>query len=105
MKEEYSAREVDMIVDGIKNHVKSSLDEINNTLARVETQTVKTNGRVNSIESWKDYATGAMAVIIMCLIPLLGWALYQIVNFNDKIDERVRVGIERALANYEIEIR
>lgn len=59
MNENYTNREID-------SHFK----EIKETLSRIETQTIKTNGRVSKLEGWRAYVTGALAVsgIIILLI-------------------------------------
>jgi hypothetical protein len=38
---------------------------------RIEGQTRKTNGRVSSLESWRAYITGAIAVITVIILPLV----------------------------------
>lgn len=60
MDEPYSKREEDQWRLGIKTQ-----------LNRIETQTIKTNGRVNSLEGWKMYISGGLAVIVVLLIPIL----------------------------------
>lgn len=47
MEENYSKREVDMIVDSVKQHIS---DTVVPTLNRIEAQTIKTNGRVSKLE-------------------------------------------------------
>lgn len=41
------------------------------TLARIEEQAMKTNGRVSSLEKWRYGIAGGMAV----LVTLAGWGL------------------------------
>jgi hypothetical protein len=48
----YSKREIDMIIKEIHNDVKSILE-----------QTKKTNGRVSALEVWRGYITGGIAVL------------------------------------------
>jgi|GEM_PF-3207331 len=47
-------------------------ETINEKLDLIHTQVLKTNGRVSTIESWKDKITGGMIVITSILIPLIG---------------------------------
>lgn len=60
MEEEYSKREIDLF-----------MEEIRNTLARIEAQTTKTNGSVRSLQIWRGFITGGLAIITVLIIPLL----------------------------------
>jgi hypothetical protein len=55
----YKNREIDTFIEGI--HEKLDL---------ILTQTTKTNGRVNSLENWKGFITGGLAIITIVIIPL-----------------------------------
>lgn len=46
----------------------SNLHEI---MGRIEQQTVKTNGRVGKLESWRDKIIGALVLTNILLIPIL----------------------------------
>jgi hypothetical protein len=52
MEQNYSKREIDMIIKEIHEDVKAILE-----------QTKKTNGRVNSLEIWRGYITGGLAIL------------------------------------------
>lgn len=62
--------------------IRDFFDDIRKTLDRIEKQTIKTNGRVSSLENWRSYTVGAMAVITLIIVPILGWALYQVVKLS-----------------------
>ena len=55
--------------------IKAFFNEIKDTLERIETQTTKTNGRVNKLENWRSYLLGGIAIIssivVVIVIPLL----------------------------------
>lgn len=56
----------EVIVERIENFK----EHVGETLKRIETQTIKTNGRVSSLERWRSYLAGGMAIILM-LIPII----------------------------------
>lgn len=39
-------------------------------LRRVEDQVKRTNGRVSDLEKWRDRAIGAIAVLVIMIVPL-----------------------------------
>ena len=41
------------------------------TLARIEVQTTKTNGTVRSLQQWKSFMMGGLAVIGVVLLPII----------------------------------
>lgn len=56
---QYSNRELDA-------HFK----EIKATLERIEAQTTRTNGRVSSLEMWRSYVVGGLAIISAIILPI-----------------------------------
>lgn len=98
MQEDPTNRELMHYIVDIKDKVgqikEKDLPEINE---RVKT----TNGSVAEIKAWKERWTGASYVILLVVIPLLSWALYQIVH----VDEKVREGVKTALSAYNIETK
>jgi hypothetical protein len=75
----YSKREIDqLLMSGFKSlHDRMDDFEQNTTgsLGRIETQTIKTNGRVSKLEQWKNYVLGGIAVLtflVTTLIAVLG---------------------------------
>lgn len=69
--EEYSNREIDMKFEAIQQHMKDSHASINEKLDAILTQTTRTNGRVSSLEKWRSYITGAVAVLTVLVLPAL----------------------------------
>jgi len=70
----YSNREID-----------SHFLEIKETLERIEKQTIKTNGRVSSLEEWRSYVVGAVAVLVLIGLPLLTYNLWQTVRLSEAV--------------------
>lgn len=47
-----------------------TLKDIQQNVVEIKIQTQKTNGRVNSLENSRAYIAGAMAVVVMLLVPI-----------------------------------
>lgn len=41
---------------------------------------MRTNGRVNKLENWRAYTAGAVAILIVIVIPALGFLAIQVFN-------------------------
>ena len=48
-----------------------TLKDIQENVKEIVTQTQKTNGRVSSLEDFRAYAKGAIAVIVALLLPVV----------------------------------
>lgn len=79
--------------------IKEMIDDVRNSLQRIEVQTTTTNGRVSKLENWKHFITGGMTVITLIIVPLLGWALWVLAN----IQGQVHNAVDSALSAYQIE--
>lgn len=70
MNEDYTKRELD-----------AHFTEIKDSLDRIEKQTIKTNGRVNKLESWRSLLVGAWFVAYCMVIPLAIYIYLENMNF------------------------
>ena len=61
MENNYSNREIDVHFSDVKE-----------TLARIEQQVMRTNGRVARLENWRSYVVGFCAALILILPTLYG---------------------------------
>lgn len=93
MEVEYSKRELDHMFDDIKQDLKLILG-----------QTTLHNGRMSKLEKYQAYTQGALAVLGIFVVPVLGWIVYQVVSFGN-LDDRISVGIDKALSEYEVKIK
>lgn len=77
-EEPYSNRELDTLLKGITAKIDEAAKDLAEQLDRIEEQTVKTNGRVSTLERWRSWATGALAVFTPVLIFVTAWFYTQI---------------------------
>lgn len=63
LDERYSNRELDAHFKNLMEHMTSFEAETGASLMRIETQTMKTNGRVSKLEKWQSYVLGAVAML------------------------------------------
>jgi hypothetical protein len=72
------------------------------SLDRIESQTVLTNGKVADINKWRERANGGAMVagifMSVIVIPILAWAIYVLVNIHTTIQQSV----DAALSVYNI---
>ena len=55
---------LDVRLTGLGNLIEEKIGNLKNILEEVKEQTMKTNGRVSSLERWRSYTTGAIAVVV-----------------------------------------
>lgn len=46
----------------------------------VQDQVTRTNGRVSSLERWKSFIQGALALAGIVVVPAVGWLFYKVVT-------------------------
>lgn len=83
----YSKREVDNFHGDIRKDLKD-----------IKTQTTLHNGRMSTMEKWQAYMTGGMTVLTLIVVPILGWALWVLIN----IQGQVHNAVDDALSAYNI---
>lgn len=81
----YLNREIDARFEDMNGTIASNHDAVMNMIGEVLTQTKKTNGSVASLKVWRGILTGGLSVISVIVLPLLGWALIEIVKNSTDI--------------------
>lgn len=79
MEQAYTKRELDKEF----GHIKESLEKQDKLLEQILAQTVRTNGRVNKLEGWRQYIAGGLAITGLIGIPAL-WLIGREVIDNSK---------------------
>ena len=82
--------------------IKEKWNDIANSLSRIEIQTTMHNGRMTKMERWQAYMSGGMAVIVLLIVPLLGWALYKLANIDSSIQRSTHQAVDETLSAYDI---
>jgi len=57
-------------IEGLKNLINQRFEENHAANFRIEEQVKKTNGRVSSLEGWRNKMAGALLVISGVIVPL-----------------------------------
>jgi hypothetical protein len=70
------------------NELKTTLAVHTEILSRIEKQTIKTNGRVSSLETWRWITIGGLSIISAIVLPLTS---YIFVNTENKINKMIEV--------------
>ena len=55
-----------------RDDIKSRVVRIETIVERVESQLSKLNGRTSSLESWKSWMTGGMALLVILITIAIG---------------------------------
>ncbi|HVW99377.1 MAG TPA: hypothetical protein VHA52_02910 [Candidatus Babeliaceae bacterium] len=91
MEEQFTNREI-----------REMFQDVHLGLGRIETQTKLTNGSVANINRWRERVNGAFiassAFMTMVVLPILGWALYTILQ----VPITVHQAVDNALQAYDI---
>jgi len=74
MDKDYSKREIDIF-----------MVEIKEKLDTIIVQTTKTNGRVNLLENWRSYTAGAVAIIVLLVIPIMVFLSREVIRLGNAV--------------------
>lgn len=51
--------------------IRSFHEELRNDIKEIKTQVKTTNGRVSSLEQWKWFISGGLAILTMLVVPVI----------------------------------
>lgn len=81
-------------LDFHSSSINTKLDEHNVVHGEILRETRATNGKVASIQRWREQMNGAikvLAFIIPTIFALLGWMSYEIIHIDDRIQEALSI--------------
>lgn len=85
--------------------IESEIGDVKSIAIETRDQAVKTNGSVANVKEDLAFWRGALwvmgAVIVFIVLPILGYALYQVVN----IPTIVQTSIQTDLNNYNVKVQ
>lgn len=72
---------IDNLGEKLDDHAKVH-DSILSLIKEVQLELRESNG-------WKNKFMGALGVIVVVVFPIMSWALYEIVNLDNKIEAKI----------------
>ena len=77
---------IDNLSEKLDDHAKVH-ETILASIKELQAERLESNG-------WKNKCMGALGVIFVVVIPIMGWALYEIVNLDTRIQEQLTEALE-----------
>lgn len=81
----YSNREIKEKFSFLAEKMDDHFDATTAVLIDIKEQTTRTNGRVRSLEGWRQFLLGAIAVLTAVFLPLSGWLASLALNNANKL--------------------
>ena len=79
-------------------NMESKLDGHIDTSSRMHTATLalvkEIQMELRESNGWKNKFVGAVGVIILVVVPIMSWALYEVVNLDERIREQITEALE-----------
>lgn len=98
--ENYSSQTLDLMFKRQDENHQTLLTTVKEGFTMVTTRQDIANGRIKKNELKIAMAMGGIIVLSMFAVPVLGWALYTLVNLPQTISETVTMDIQTALTPY-----
>jgi S-adenosylmethionine/arginine decarboxylase-like enzyme len=83
--------------DVLKNMIDNLSDKLDDHAKVHETILIlikELQAELRESNGWKNKFMGALGVIFVVVIPIMGWALYEIVNLDTRIQEQLTEALE-----------
>lgn len=90
----YSKRELDDKFKNIDTLIREKHDDEMVKIGEIIVQTTKTNGRVNKHDQLLNMILGALIILSIVIVPILGWGLATLVNIQSTITNSVQVALQ-----------
>lgn len=65
--------------------IREMFSDVKESLSEIKKQTTLTNGKVADLKLWKGIFSGAIAVILVVVLPLMAWVLVQVATQSNSI--------------------
>ena len=112
MESPYSNREINQLFKGQSDlmeagfrSVTEQIHDVTKIVERIEAQTIRTNGRVSALESWRSGLGGAWKLITWVGIPLfaiwvgfVSWSTTELLKLKESVRDTPRL-VEQAIAD------
>lgn len=81
--------------------IKGIVGGIKEDVTEIKTQVKATNGKVRSLEIWRSFILGGLAILGILVVPVLIWALTSLLGIGN-IDTKVQSALQYELSKYEV---
>lgn len=81
---------IDNLTERLEQHARNSEKQNDSILALITTM----QKDLQISNGWKSKFMGALAIITMIVVPIMGWALYEIVNLDQRINDQLTETLE-----------
>lgn len=95
--ENYTNRELGILLEDIKNQMSEMKQENITSHANIDQRLQYTNGRLKKLELWKAFLVGAWAVLSMATPVAWYLILNTMSGYSDKIDLRIEKKIKESI--------
>jgi hypothetical protein len=85
MSDRYPDTTLDEKFKSISDKMDEQFEAQNKVLFDIKAQTTRTNGRVDSLEGWRQYIVGGTGMLTLIVIPALGFLAYMVITNSNQL--------------------